>query len=129
MGKGYDHLIRAAIRELKRRYPAVQTTLGVSNVSFGLSPAARIVLNSVFLHECIEAGLDSAIVHAAKIIPMARIPDEQRDVFVAHELEGRSFKELAAESGVGVNTLLARKRYAVLQLRARLQTVYDEFDR
>ena len=69
-----------AIRELKRRYPGVRTTLGVSNVSFGLSPAARMVLNSVFLHECVAAGLDSAIVHSAKIIPMDRIPDEQRRV-------------------------------------------------
>jgi 5-methyltetrahydrofolate--homocysteine methyltransferase len=69
-----------AIREVKRLFPDVQTTLGLSNVSFGLSPAARVVLNSVFLNECIEAGLDSAIVHAAKIIPMARIPDEQREV-------------------------------------------------
>ncbi len=69
-----------AIRELKRRYPTVQTTLGVSNVSFGLNPAARIVLSSVFLHECVKAGLDSAIVHAAKIVPMARIPEEQREV-------------------------------------------------
>jgi 5-methyltetrahydrofolate--homocysteine methyltransferase len=69
-----------AIRELKRRYPNVQTTLGVSNVSFGLSPAARIVLNSVFLNECVNAGLDSAIVHASKILPMARIPAEQREV-------------------------------------------------
>jgi 5-methyltetrahydrofolate--homocysteine methyltransferase len=69
-----------AIREVKRLYPAVQTTLGVSNVSFGLKPAARTVLNSVFLHECVKAGLDSAIVHAAKIIPLSRIPDVQRDV-------------------------------------------------
>ena len=69
-----------AIRELKRRYPGVRTTLGVSNVSFGLNPAARMVLNSVFLHECVAAGLDSAIVHSAKIIPMDRIPDEQREV-------------------------------------------------
>ncbi len=69
-----------AIRELKRRYPNVQTTLGVSNVSFGLNPAARMVLNSVFLNECVNAGLDSAIVHASKILPMARIPDEQRQV-------------------------------------------------
>ncbi len=69
-----------AIRELKRRHPPVQTTLGVSNVSFGLNPAARVVLNSVFLHECVEAGLDSAIVHAAKILPLSRIPDEQRQV-------------------------------------------------
>ncbi|WP_267489710.1 methionine synthase [Enemella dayhoffiae] len=69
-----------AIREIKKRYPQVQTTLGVSNVSFGLNPAARIILNSVFLHECVEAGLDSAIVHAAKIMPMARIPEDQRKV-------------------------------------------------
>ncbi|KUP97106.1 methionine synthase [Thermobifida cellulosilytica TB100] len=69
-----------AIRELKRRHPDVQTTLGLSNVSFGLNPAARMVLNSVFLHECVQAGLDSAIVHASKILPMNRIPEEQRQV-------------------------------------------------
>lgn len=55
------------------------------------------------------------------------LPDEQREVFVAHELEGRSFKELSAESGVKVNTLLARKRYAVLHLREQLQRIHDEF--
>lgn len=69
-----------AIRELKRRHPRVQTTLGLSNISFGLSPATRQVLNSVFLHECVQAGLDSAIVHASKILPIARIPEEQREV-------------------------------------------------
>jgi 5-methyltetrahydrofolate--homocysteine methyltransferase len=69
-----------AIAELKRRHPDVQTTLGVSNVSFGLKPAARAALNSVFLHECVQAGLDSAIVHPSKIMPLARIPDEQREV-------------------------------------------------
>ncbi|MCG5214936.1 methionine synthase [Streptosporangium sp. KLBMP 9127] len=69
-----------AIKELKRRYPDVQTTLGLSNISFGLNPAGRMVLNSVFLNECVNAGLDSAIVHASKILPMARIPDEQRQV-------------------------------------------------
>jgi RNA polymerase sigma factor (sigma-70 family) len=58
---------------------------------------------------------------------LAELPDEQREVFVAHELEGRSFKELSAESGVGVNTLLSRKRYAVLHLRERLQSIRDEF--
>ncbi|HJT03873.1 MAG TPA: methionine synthase [Pseudonocardiaceae bacterium] len=67
-----------AIREVTRRYPEVHTILGVSNVSFGLNPAARQVLNSVFLHECVQAGLDTAIVHPSKIVPMARIPDEQR---------------------------------------------------
>jgi 5-methyltetrahydrofolate--homocysteine methyltransferase len=69
-----------AIRQLKTMYPDVQTTLGLSNVSFGLNPAARQVLNSVFLHEAIAAGLDSAIVHASKILPMSKIPDEQRHV-------------------------------------------------
>ncbi|PNE41522.1 methionine synthase [Streptomyces noursei] len=66
-----------AIRELKRRHPDVQTTLGLSNISFGLNPAARIVLNSVFLDECVKAGLDSAIVHASKILPIARFDEEQ----------------------------------------------------
>src|ERR1700712_2688984 len=59
-------------------------------------------------------------------LALDELPGEQRDVFVAHELEGRSFKELAAASGVNVNTLLSRKRYAVLHLRERLQTFYDE---
>ena len=58
----------------------MQTTLGLSNISFGLNPAARQVLNSVFLHECQEAGLDSAIVHASKILPMNRIDEKQREV-------------------------------------------------
>ena len=58
---------------------------------------------------------------------IGELPDEQREVFVAHELEGRSFKELSAATGVSVNTLLSRKRYAVLHLRQRLQNIYDEF--
>jgi len=70
----------AAIRDLKRAHPAVQTTLGLSNVSFGLNPAARQVLNSVFLHECVQAGLDTAIVHASKIVPISRIAEEQLTV-------------------------------------------------
>lgn len=69
-----------AIRQLKAEFPDVQTTLGVSNVSFGLNAAARVVLNSVFLHECVQAGLDSAIVHPSKITPMARIDERQRQV-------------------------------------------------
>lgn len=60
-------------------------------------------------------------------LALDELPDEQREVFVAHELEGRSFKELSAESGVSVNTLIARKRYAVLHLRERLQSIHDEF--
>lgn len=69
-----------AIRELKEKYPDVHTTLGLSNISFGLNPAARQVLNSVFLHECIEAGLDTAIAHSSKILPMNRIDERQREV-------------------------------------------------
>ena len=60
-------------------------------------------------------------------LALDELPEEQREVFVAHELEGRSFKELAAETGVSVNTLLSRKRYAVLHLREQLRSIYDEF--
>ncbi len=67
-----------AIRRIKSEIPGAFTTLGVSNVSFGLKPALRQVLNSVFLAECVEAGLDSAIVHASKILPLSRIPDDQK---------------------------------------------------
>jgi RNA polymerase sigma factor (sigma-70 family) len=60
-------------------------------------------------------------------LAVAELPPDQREVFVGHELEGRSFRQMAAETGVSVNTLLSRKRYAVLHLRERLQTIYDEF--
>lgn len=60
-------------------------------------------------------------------LALAELPEEQRQVFIAHEIEGRSFKELSEKSGVGINTLLSRKRYAVLHLRARLQDIHDEF--
>lgn len=77
-----------------------------------------------------DAGPEAAYARAVLLeevgAALDELPKEQRAVFIAHELEGRSFKELAAESGVGVNTLLARKRYAVLHLRARLQTLYEE---
>src|SRR6185436_18932977 len=69
-----------AIRRITELFPGVNFTLGISNISFGLNPAARQVLNSVFLHECQQAGLTSAIVHASKILPMSKIPDEQREV-------------------------------------------------
>jgi RNA polymerase sigma factor (sigma-70 family) len=80
--------------------------------STNAAPEARYA-RSVLLDE-LELALDE-------------LPEEQRDAFVAHELEGRSFKEMAAETGVSVNTLLSRKRYAVLHLRERLQSIYDEF--
>ena len=68
------------IRRIKAELPGVRTILGLSNISFGLNPAARQVLNSVYLHECVEAGLDAAIVHASKIIPLARIDEEAKRV-------------------------------------------------
>jgi len=78
-----------------------------------------------------EAGPDAAYARSVLLdeleLALDELPDEQREVFIAHEFEGRSFQELAAETGVNVNTLLARKRYAVLHLRQRLQAIYDEF--
>jgi RNA polymerase sigma factor (sigma-70 family) len=78
-----------------------------------------------------DAGPDAAYARSVLLdeldAAIDELPDEQREVFVAHELEGRSFKELASESGVSVNTLLSRKHYAVLHLRERLGEIYDEF--
>ena len=78
-----------------------------------------------------DAGPDALFVRNLLIDELEsaldELPDEQREVFVAHEFEGRSFKEIAADTGVSVNTLLSRKRYAVLHLRERLQTIYKEF--
>ncbi|MGX6999514.1 RNA polymerase sigma factor [Caballeronia sp. KNU42] len=75
-----------------------------------------------------EAAYARSVLLAALQHALDELPENQRDIFIAHEIEGRSFKELASESGVTLNTLLARKRYAVLHLRARLQAVYDELD-
>jgi 5-methyltetrahydrofolate--homocysteine methyltransferase len=124
-----------AIKQLKTLYPDVQTTLGVSNVSFGLNPAARQVLNSVFLHEAIAAGLDSAIVHASKILPMSKIPDEQRHVALDLVYDRRTFdadgnctydplqRFLGLFEGVEARSLNASKaeELAALPLFERLQ--------
>ncbi len=80
-----------AIRAINAKYPGIHTTLGVSNVSFGLNPAARVVLNSVFLHEAVDAGLDSAIVDAAKIRPLASLSDEERSVALDLVWDRREF--------------------------------------
>ncbi|MEV8406710.1 methionine synthase [Streptomyces niveus] len=97
-----------AIRELKKRHPDVQTTLGLSNISFGLNPAARIVLNSVFLDECVKAGLDSAIVHASKILPIARLDEEQvkvaLDLVYDRRAEGYDPLQKLMQLFEGVNT-------------------------
>lgn len=82
-----------AIREVNLRYPGIHTTLGVSNVSFGLNPVSRAVLNSVFLHEASEAGLDTAIIDAAKIMPLASIPEEQKKVALDLIYDRREYDE------------------------------------
>ncbi|MEV0946769.1 methionine synthase [Rhodococcus sp. NPDC049939] len=118
-----------AIRELHKRHPCVHFTLGVSNISFGLNPAARQVLNSVFLHECTEVGLDTAIVHASKIIPMARIPDEQReaalDLVYDRRREGYDPLQKLMELFEGVSAASAREsraqELAALPLFERLE--------
>ncbi|MEV6558881.1 methionine synthase [Nocardia sp. NPDC051756] len=117
-----------AIRLLKSKHPDVQTTLGLSNISFGLNPAARQVLNSVFMHECVQAGLDSAIVHASKILPMARIPDEQRKVALdlVYDRRGEDYDPLQVLMGLfeGVSTSSSRasraEEMAALPLFERL---------
>jgi 5-methyltetrahydrofolate--homocysteine methyltransferase len=81
-----------SIRMMRERLPGVHVVLGVSNVSFGLSPAARIVLNSVFLHECCQAGMDAAIVSPAKILPLAKISDEHQQVCLDLIYDRRRFE-------------------------------------
>ncbi|MEU8758252.1 methionine synthase [Streptomyces sp. NPDC048659] len=111
-----------AIRELKRLHPDVQTTLGLSNISFGLNPAARILLNSVFLDECVKAGLDSAIVHASKILPIARFDEEQvttaLDLIYDRRAEGYDplQKLMALFEGATTKSLKAGKAEELLAL-------------
>ncbi|MFF8270101.1 methionine synthase [Streptomyces sp. NPDC016562] len=111
-----------AIRELKRRHPDVQTTLGLSNISFGLNPAARVLLNSVFLDECVKAGLDSAIVHASKILPIARFDEEQvttaLDLIYDRRTEGYDplQKLMALFEGVNTKSLKAGRAEELLAL-------------
>ncbi|MFI5631812.1 methionine synthase [Streptomyces sp. NPDC051664] len=111
-----------AIRELKRRHPDVQTTLGLSNISFGLNPAARVVLNSVFLDECVKAGLDSAIVHASKILPIARLEEEQvkvaLDLIYDRRAEGYDPLQRLMElfEGVNMKSMKAGKAEELLAL-------------
>ncbi|ATD70882.1 MULTISPECIES: methionine synthase [Gordonia] len=105
-----------AIRRLHESHPDVHFTLGISNISFGLNPAARQVLNSVFLHECVQAGLDTAIVHASKILPMARIPEEHRqialDLVYDRRREGYDPLQKLMELFEGVSAASARESRA-----------------
>ena len=123
-----------AIRRIKTEMPGVHTILGVSNISFGLKPAARQVLNSVFLHYAMEAGLDAAIVHASKIMPLASIPPEQRELARQIVFDERREKSEAGaahdpltafmalfEGEAGKRTATRRKSLADLPLGERLQ--------
>jgi len=124
-----------AIAQLNQAYPGVQTTLGISNISFGLSPAARHVLNSVFLHECTKAGLTSAIVHAARIMPLSQIPEAQLKVALdliydrrEYDSEGNvTFDPLTRllDEFSGVDSVTAKQtrasELAAMPLEARLQ--------
>jgi RNA polymerase sigma factor (sigma-70 family) len=109
----------------RKRQPTVSTSDAVATSADGepllledLLPSADAGPEAAYARRVLLAELDAAL---------DELPDEQREVFVAHELLGRSFKELAAETGVGVNTLLSRKHYAMLHLRRRLRAIYDQF--
>jgi RNA polymerase sigma factor (sigma-70 family) len=92
---------------------------GEENLSFeDLLPSPEAGPEAAYARQVLLEELEAAL---------DELPDEQRDVFIAHEIEGRSFRELAAEAGLSVNTLLARKHYAVLRLRRRLRAIHDEF--
>jgi 5-methyltetrahydrofolate--homocysteine methyltransferase len=118
-----------AIRRIAARYPGINFTLGISNVSFGLNAAARQVLNSVFLHECVQAGLTSAIVHASKILPMSKIPEEQRqvalDLVYDRRRDGYDPLQRLIEMFEGVDAASARasraEELAALPLTERLE--------
>ncbi len=103
----------------------------VSNLRYTAENKQRELLRIEDLLPSPDAGPEALYVRRVLLDEMElaidELPDDQREVFIAHELEGRSFKELSAESGVNTNTLLSRKRYAVLHLRERLQSIYDEF--
>jgi RNA polymerase sigma factor (sigma-70 family) len=109
----------------KRRPEAVGAAISSAEAEDGLQledllPSPDAGPEALYARGVVLEALDEAL---------EELPREQRDVFVAHELEGRSFKELAEETGLSVNTLLSRKRYAVLHLRQRLKTIYNEYGR
>ena len=109
----------------RRKKPAASTSDPVS----GYGNEEPLLLEELLPSP--DAGPEAAYAHSVLLeeieAALGELPAEQRAVFIAHEIEGRSFKELAAESGTSVNTLLSRKHYAVLHLRERLAAIYDEF--
>jgi len=113
-------LFRRRTREARVAEPAKFNAEGEELLLYELLPSPDAGPDAAYARGVLVEALDDAL---------EELPEEQRDVFVAHELMGYSFKDLAEQSGVSMNTLLSRKRYAVLHLRKRLQSVYDEFSR
>jgi len=111
-------LFRRKNREAQRTAPATLAEDSEAFLSGDLLPSADAGPEAAYARSVLLEELEEAL---------QELPEEQRDVFIAHELMGYSFRELAAQSGVSVNTLLSRKHYAVLHLRQRLQSIYDEF--
>src|SRR5712671_1024390 len=111
-------LFRSKKREASRE-PAVTTEDGETLQWEDLLPSPDAGPESAYARSVLLEEMDAAL---------DELPEDQREVFVAHEIEGRSFKDLAAETGLSVNTLLSRKHYAVLHLRKRLRAIYDELD-
>ena len=112
-------LFRRKTREALRNQPPAVTEDGKTLQLEDLLPSPDAGPDAAFARSVLLEELDAAL---------DELPDEQREVFIAHELMGYSFKELGAETGVSVNTLLSRKHYAVLHLRERLQAIHDEFE-
>src|SRR5216684_4382823 len=111
-------LFRRKSREEQRSEPATFTEDGEALLLEDLLPSPDAGPEAAYARSVLLEELDDAL---------NELPEEQREVFVAHELEGRSFKDLAVETGVSINTLLSRKHYAVIHLRERLGEIYDEF--
>jgi RNA polymerase sigma factor (sigma-70 family) len=111
-------LFRTKASESRRAAPATQTDEGDMLLTPDLLPSPDAGPEASYARQVLLEELDDAL---------DELPDEQREVFIAHELAGDSFKQIAAQTGVSVNTLLSRKHYAVLHLRRRLQSIYDEF--
>jgi RNA polymerase sigma factor (sigma-70 family) len=129
VGAWMFRVARNRIVDLFRRRQTASKTDSFSDEVYGHEDGESVPLEDLLPspHEGPEGAYARAVLLEELEEALDELPEEQRAVFVAHELEGRSFKELAAETGVGVNTLLSRKRYAVLHLRDRLQSIYEEF--
>ncbi len=129
VGAWMFRVARNRIVDLFRRRQTDSKTDSLSDEVYGHEDGESVPLEDLLPSpdEGPEAAYARAVLLEELEEALDELPEEQRAVFVAHELEGKSFKELAAETGVGVNTLLSRKRYAVLHLRDRLQSIYEEF--